>query len=84
MFAAGSAQEVPHFHLHVVPRRKDSDWGFGPPHIARLERRPPHLDYAVVTDAKLATVDLLRKRYREHNGVASVRAGEASEREVNS
>src|SRR5262245_23565815 len=23
----GSGQEVPHFHLHVVPRRSDSDWG---------------------------------------------------------
>ena len=34
-----SLQEVPHFHMHVVPRRKDSLWGDGPPHIAALERR---------------------------------------------
>ncbi|HKE97009.1 MAG TPA: HIT family protein, partial [Povalibacter sp.] len=27
----GSGQEVPHFHLHVVPRRAGSDWGLGPP-----------------------------------------------------
>jgi histidine triad (HIT) family protein len=58
----GSGQEVPHFHLHVVPRRAASDWGFGPPHIARLDkgRRPAHLDHAVVTDTKSRTVDELR------------------------
>jgi histidine triad (HIT) family protein len=33
----GSGQEVPHFHLHVIPRRVGSDWGLGPPHLARLE-----------------------------------------------
>ena len=33
-----SGQEAPHFHMHVVPRRKvGSDWGSGPPHIAVLE-----------------------------------------------
>ena len=32
-----SMQEVPHFHIHVVPRRKSSGWGPGPPHIAALE-----------------------------------------------
>ncbi|MDE0324345.1 MAG: HIT family protein [Candidatus Poribacteria bacterium] len=32
-----SLQEVPHFHVHVVPRRKSSDWGSGPPHIAALQ-----------------------------------------------
>lgn len=62
----GSGQEVPHFHLHVVPRRPDSDWGFGPPHIARLEspNRPAHLDHAVVTDQKIQTAALLRKYFR--------------------
>ena len=34
-----SMQEVPHFHMHVVPRHKSSLWGDGPPHIAALERR---------------------------------------------
>ena len=34
-----SLQEVPHFHMHVVPRRKNGTWGAGPPHIAALERR---------------------------------------------
>jgi len=59
----GSGQEVPHFHLHVVPRQPSSDWGFGPPHIARLERnesRPPHLDPSVVTDAKREATRTLR------------------------
>ncbi len=61
----GSGQEVPHFHLHVVPRREGSDWGFGPPHIARLEsgKRPAHLDHTVVTEAKCATVARLRRHY---------------------
>lgn len=35
-----SLQEVPHFHFHVVPRRKSSGWGAGPPHIAALQ--PKH------------------------------------------
>jgi len=34
-----SGQEVPHFHLHVVPRQPGSDWGVGPPQLATLERR---------------------------------------------
>jgi diadenosine tetraphosphate (Ap4A) HIT family hydrolase len=60
----GSGQEVPHFHLHVVPRRPGSDWGLGPPHLARLESRPPHLDHQVVTDAKRQTVDMIRRGFR--------------------
>lgn len=57
----GSAQEVPHFHLHVVPRREGSDWGLGPPHIARLERRPAHLDHGVTTDEKRRTAETIRE-----------------------
>ena len=61
----GSGQEVPHFHLHVVPRRPVSDWGCGPPHLAKLEAhsRPLHLDYAAVTDDKRRTVELLRQHF---------------------
>lgn len=61
----GSGQEVPHFHFHVVPRRPVSDWGFGPPHLAKLEvpRPPRHLDYAAVTEEKLRTVRLLRQHF---------------------
>ena len=61
----GSGQEVPHFHLHVVPRRPVGDWGFGPPHLAKLEAqsRPVHLDYAAVTDDKRRTVDVLRQHF---------------------
>jgi diadenosine tetraphosphate (Ap4A) HIT family hydrolase len=29
-----SGQETPHFHFHVVPRQKGSDWGVGPPQLA--------------------------------------------------
>ena len=59
----GSGQEVPHFHLHVVPRQPGSDWGFGPPHLERLERegRNKHDDYKVVTDEKLKTIDGIRR-----------------------
>jgi diadenosine tetraphosphate (Ap4A) HIT family hydrolase len=59
----GSGQEVPHFHLHVVPRRAESDWGFGPPHIARLEKegRAKHVDHLLVTDAKLQTIEDIRR-----------------------
>jgi diadenosine tetraphosphate (Ap4A) HIT family hydrolase len=58
----GSGQEVPHFHLHVVPRRADSDWGLGPPHVARLEGapRPAQLDHTVATHAKVRTAEQLR------------------------
>ncbi|MDJ0758427.1 MAG: HIT domain-containing protein [Woeseiaceae bacterium] len=54
----GSGQEVPHFHLHVVPRQPASDWGFGPPHLERLERegRLKHQDHLIVTDEKKQTV----------------------------
>ncbi len=57
----GSGQEVPHYHLHVVPRRAESDWGFGPPHIARLEQRPAQHDHLVITDTKLQTVEDIRR-----------------------
>ena len=64
----GSRQEVPHFHLHVVPRRPGSDWGEGPPHLARLESRP-HLDYQVITDAKRQTADIIRRAYGSAPGI---------------
>lgn len=59
----GSGQEVPHYHLHVVPRQPGSDWGFGPPHLERLERegRSKHQDHRVVTDEKKQTVAEIRK-----------------------
>ena len=42
-----SGQEVPHYHFHVVPRQKGSDWGIGPPQLATFdsagrERGTPH------------------------------------------
>jgi diadenosine tetraphosphate (Ap4A) HIT family hydrolase len=45
-----SRQEVPHFHMHVVPRRKDSNWGKGPPQIAVLENR----DESIVRRVKIS------------------------------
>ncbi len=37
-----AGQAAPHFHMHVVPRRKvGSHWGSGPPHIAVLEGKEP-------------------------------------------
>ena len=37
-----AGQGAPHFHMHVVPRRKvGSDWGNGPPHLAVLEGKAP-------------------------------------------
>ena len=37
-----AGQYAPHFHMHVVPRRKvGSDWGNGPPHLAVLEGKTP-------------------------------------------
>ena len=37
-----AGQEAPHFHMHVVPRRREgSNWGSGPPHIAALEGKEP-------------------------------------------
>ena len=40
-----SLQEVPHFHMHVAPRRKNGNWGAGPPHIAALESPPRDAAY---------------------------------------
>ncbi len=57
-----SGQEVPHFHLHVVPRTRGSDWGAGPPPRGQGGRPllPAHLDHEIVTEAKLATVKTLQ------------------------
>jgi diadenosine tetraphosphate (Ap4A) HIT family hydrolase len=32
-----SGQETPHYHFHVVPRQAGSDWGVGPPQLARFD-----------------------------------------------
>ena len=56
----GSGQEVPHFHLHVVPRTSGSDWGSGPPHLAQVEKARAQLDYTAVTEAKRRTAEIIR------------------------
>ena len=58
-----SLQEVPHFHMHVVPRRKSSLWGDGPPHIAALERRSQDIPDKVQIDIE-----------REHEIAEEIRA----------
>ncbi len=32
-----SGQDTPHFHFHVVPRQRGSDWGVGPPQLATFD-----------------------------------------------
>ncbi len=42
-----SMQEVPHFHIHVVPRQQSSGWGAGPPHIAALQPKDSEIKQKV-------------------------------------
>lgn len=49
-----SLQEIPHYHMHVVPRRRDSGWGSGPAHIAVLDRHGQRFTDNVVPDPKKA------------------------------
>jgi histidine triad (HIT) family protein len=60
-------QEVPHFHLHVVPRRLASNWWSGPPQLAAVAagERAAHADHARVTEAKRDAVAVLRRRLTE-------------------
>lgn len=61
----GSGQEVPHFHLHVVPRRAGSNWGMGPPHLARLaQMQSGETDHEVITEEKRNTAQQLRTACR--------------------
>lgn len=60
-----AGQDAPHFHMHVVPRRKiGSDWGNGPPHIAALEgkeRTNPKRDVLVSLERELEIADFIRR-----------------------
>jgi len=67
-------KETPHFHFHVVPRQKGSDWGVGPPQLATFETagRPKGTTHDSTGDAErkervqvsadklTETVDLIR------------------------
>ena len=63
-----SGQEVPHFHLHVVPRRSKSGWGSGPPQLAAVERGA-RVNHAEVTEEKVATALALRQQAAPLNEV---------------
>jgi histidine triad (HIT) family protein len=75
----GSLQEVPHFHLHVVPRHPGSDWGTGPPHLARLERRSPRFDHTVVDDVKRQTAETLRRALNDRDWMKAASRGGATD-----
>ena len=49
-----SLQEVPHFHIHVVPRRQFSNWGSGPPHIAALHPKNLEMEQKVTVSGARA------------------------------
>lgn len=69
-----SGQEVPHYHFHVVPRQRGSDWGIGPPQLEKFPgagreagaRHDPSTDDARLKRAKVdlptlhRTAELLR------------------------
>ena len=64
---AWAGQAVPHFHLHVVPRRPGSNWGLGPPHLARFdseERAARAQAVIAITDEKREAVALLQHHLR--------------------
>jgi histidine triad (HIT) family protein len=61
-----SFQEVPHAHLHVVPRRYGSNYGEGPPHLAALSRaeRQQRMDEVLSTGAPSETMKELAAQIR--------------------
>jgi diadenosine tetraphosphate (Ap4A) HIT family hydrolase len=61
-----SGQSTPHFHLHLVPRRPDSNWGLGPPPLAKLEEilRQP-MPVVPPFEERNKTGDLIRRNLRD-------------------
>jgi histidine triad (HIT) family protein len=73
-----SGQEVPHYHFHVVPRQRGSDWGIGPPQLQRFPsagRRAgtPHdasADAARIERAQVPVGTLRETARRIRDGIA--------------
>lgn len=58
-----SYQQIPHVHLHVVPRRYGGGWGEGPPHLAALTRAEQEERFAQEA-APIETQTALAQRIR--------------------
>lgn len=64
-----SYQEVPHFHLHVVPFKATcTTWGSGPPHIAAIEGlkfKKPEGNIMINTEEEYAVAERIRQHLKK-------------------
>ena len=59
-----SRQEIPHYHMHLVPRRKNGGWGPSPRHIAELEVTADDIAHSVrvSVDETIKVADRIRAK----------------------